>query len=818
MSSPPLQVIALISGGKDSFFSLLHCLANEHTVVALANVYPVSLAAAQTDDSGDQGQDANSYMYQTVGHTLIPLYASALGIQVYRQQIAGSAVDMQKEYSAPGVGETASTISKTKEAPATQTQASAGMMTAEDETESLLPLLRRVMAAHPHANALSAGAILSTYQRTRIESIALRLGLVPLAYLWQYPCLPTPMPSPAGLLRDMAAVGLDARIIKVASGGLDDRFLWENVCEETVGKRMEKAVGRFGGSVLGEGGEYETLVVSGPRGVWKGEVVVESEERIVRWGEGGAYWLEFKEGRVEKRAEVSVDDSKEWSQRLKKPSLWDARFEMLLDEVNSVELEEMAAEAQEAELEQLVDGSWTCTDGVSDDMVDHWRDTTRSDLQSGGWLEYKMCAEETKLSMNRGSWRASRCIVRGNHSLSISNMTCLNTKGGIEDQMAQILSDLRNILIANGRSAGDIVFATVLLRSMSDFSKINLIYGQLFTAPIPPARVTVSSGETLPPGVDVMLSVVVDLGLREERQGLHVQSRSYWAPANIGPYSQAISCKHSKDGTLSLVHIAGQIPLVPASMEVLQTKPDDNRTTRSFERQSVLALQHLWRIGLELQVNWWSAAVAFFVADADVEEKALITWCCWKRMHQPPVLDVQDDDGSSDGPDIWDRRYNGLMSSGLEEKTAHSLPEFSRLKSNTLHRGTSVPAFFAVQVEELPRGCDVEWQSLGIAHQSVVHLRWCSMSHFLRSRRLRIESQDLQITHMQIPLSYLIETSVELCSKFVTRHNAKNNNSSHITLYTSAPASFCQIEAQIIPCKRIWGSHGVELIAGLVVQ
>jgi len=40
-----LNVIALISGGKDSFFSILHCLKNGHKVVALGNLYPAPASA-----------------------------------------------------------------------------------------------------------------------------------------------------------------------------------------------------------------------------------------------------------------------------------------------------------------------------------------------------------------------------------------------------------------------------------------------------------------------------------------------------------------------------------------------------------------------------------------------------------------------------------------------------------------------------------------------------------------------------------------------------------------------------------------------------
>lgn len=66
-----------------------------------------------------------------------------------------------------------------------------------------------------------------------------------------------------GLLEDMAAVGLDARIVKVACGGLEEDLLWGSLKDEAFRKKLEICVAKFGGSVLGEGGEYETLVVDG---------------------------------------------------------------------------------------------------------------------------------------------------------------------------------------------------------------------------------------------------------------------------------------------------------------------------------------------------------------------------------------------------------------------------------------------------------------------------------------------------------------------------------------------------------------------------
>ena len=46
-----------------------------------------------TDDELD------SYMYQTVGHNAIDLYAQAIGLPLYRGIIQGSSVDQGKVYS-----------------------------------------------------------------------------------------------------------------------------------------------------------------------------------------------------------------------------------------------------------------------------------------------------------------------------------------------------------------------------------------------------------------------------------------------------------------------------------------------------------------------------------------------------------------------------------------------------------------------------------------------------------------------------------------------------------------------------------------------
>ena len=271
--SDSLKVIGLISGGKDSFYSLLHCMRNGHQIVALGNLYPP--APKQQVGCDDVEEDLNSFMYQTVGHTVIPYYETLTGIPLYRQEILGRALQTAVSYAGPSQDD--------------------GHMLQEDETESLTVLLKRIMQEHPEANAVCSGAILSTYQRTRIESVALRLGLVPLAYLWQYTL--TRPESQSALLMDMYHAGLDARIVKVASGGLDERHLWTRVSDPRGVAALTSRMRKFGsdgdGSVIGEGGEYETITVGGPSSLFRGRIEVDLKDLTTVSEGGGTKWLKI---------------------------------------------------------------------------------------------------------------------------------------------------------------------------------------------------------------------------------------------------------------------------------------------------------------------------------------------------------------------------------------------------------------------------------------------------------------------------------------------------------------------------------------------
>ncbi|KAL8738379.1 MAG: hypothetical protein Q9181_000801 [Wetmoreana brouardii] len=764
-----LNVIGFISGGKDSFFSLLHCLANGHKIVALANLAPPSHARGDID--------LNSLMYQTVGYGLMPLYEDVLSVPLYRQEIRGTAVNQAKEYHAPRI-----------ELPR---DIAPPYVSTEDETESMVALLQCIKMDYPEANAVCSGAILSTYQRTRIESVAVRMQMVSLAYLWQYPELPTPTPRKEGLLEDMAAVGLDARVVKVASGGLDEDLLLDNVCAEATREKLVKAMKRFGGSVLGEGGEFETFVVDGPQFFSKGALDIKKRDGKVIRGDGGEACMTFAGGGI-KYKRMGHDKDTQWLVKLRTPDLLDAAFQRLLKVLDK-------------EIWPLPESH-----------------TRLPVIQS----------RSVQLDMTVPSH-----ISVGNKTVKISNLSALPDQNTAEVQMQTISHTLKCILEQKvHRSIYDVVFTTILLRSMDDFQAVNGVYGELFSArPNPPARVTVACGDNLPDGANVMISVIVSMEPIARRQHLHVQSMSYWAPANIGPYSQAVAVPLTIDNDAAIVYIAGQIPLIPASMEIatrIQGNEDPTPASKlaDFRLQTTLALQHLWRIGQGMNVTWLVGAIAFIVSGGDdVRHKAAITALTWQTIH------IQgNDNGFTEDPadthdasfDVWEQQRNGnqTLATGYREKM---LPDFSRLSVITADNAEAqmtypvVPPFFAIEVSQLPRGSEIEWQALGLAQVSVkvldtiredgISVAACSIT----SNKRIFGFISIEHVETDMDISTRIARALIMLQKRCNMPNVRRGNR---TIYTALAIDMEEIPAQLIPCQSVWSANGEALAAAIVAE
>lgn len=212
-----MKVVGLVSGGKDSYYAMMRCIDYGHEIVALANLLPL-------DDAVDE---LDSYMYQTIGHQIVVSYAECGGLPLFRRRIRGSTRHHDLSYK----------------------------VTPGDEVEDLFILLNEVKRQVPSVAAVSSGAIASDYQRLRVESVCVRLGLVSLAYLWKQ--------DQTFLLEEMIRRGIKAITIKVAAMGLHpSKHLGKELSDLQAHLLQMKEL--YGLNVCGEGGEYETLTLDCP--------------------------------------------------------------------------------------------------------------------------------------------------------------------------------------------------------------------------------------------------------------------------------------------------------------------------------------------------------------------------------------------------------------------------------------------------------------------------------------------------------------------------------------------------------------------------
>ncbi|KAG1872754.1 Endoribonuclease L-PSP/chorismate mutase-like protein [Suillus tomentosus] len=138
----------------------------------------------------------------------------------------------------------------------------------------------------------------------------------------------------------------------------------------------------------------------------------------------------------------------------------------------------------------------------------------------------------------------------------------------------------KGILQSHDLRIEDVANITLLLPSLAPkiFAAANKAYAEFFGVS-PPSRACV--GVDLPEGVGVILECVARKD--NTRRALHVQSLSYWAPANIGPYSQAVTVE-----PYVFVFVSGQIGLLPASL----TLPSPS----SLALETALVFQHTDRV------------------------------------------------------------------------------------------------------------------------------------------------------------------------------------------------------------------------------
>jgi diphthine-ammonia ligase len=245
-----MDFVALISGGKDSCFNIWKCIQYGHKLKCLANL--------QSPMDDQENEEVNSFMYQSTGSSVIPAYADCLGVPLIRRTIEGKAVSQSLSYESQVEG---------------------------DEVEDLFLLLKEVIQRFPTIKGVSCGAIVSNYQRTRVENICQRLGLTCLSYLWQR--------DRKELFHEIVHEKIDAILVKVAGAGLEpDKHLGKTLAN--LLPVIDRLHNKYGLDYCGEGGEYESLVLDTPIFLKKIEIleklIIYDEEdpsvgmlKIVKW-------------------------------------------------------------------------------------------------------------------------------------------------------------------------------------------------------------------------------------------------------------------------------------------------------------------------------------------------------------------------------------------------------------------------------------------------------------------------------------------------------------------------------------------------------
>lgn len=502
-----MRFVALVSGGKDSIYSILECIRNGHQLIACVHL-------GRPDAIQEE-----SYMYQTAASEVVrTLVEDCLGVPLLLYKRLGTSVNTSLVYD--GTEQPHPTM---------------------DEVEDLYVALQTAQELFNNTiEAVCSGAILSTYQRVRIENVCSRLGLTSLSYLWRL------LPQKE-LLQQMLQDQIEAVLVRVACPpGLIPqrhlnkslRYLWETGLLEQLHQKYQF-------HVCGEGGEYESLVLDSP--LHQKKLVLDLVE--IDQAEDGVGDLKILQCHAEPKTENDV------------PILWNP-FQGFED--------------------------------YSKGNVTYGTSTTSSDSVTIPTTPLvQKCSAVTLLHIPSVKYGTGGLFHVNEIMASVAAVQDNATEAVLAVQEAkEVLTILQKTLEIHGSSAKDVLFVHLYLSEISHFANINNHYQEFFGTILPPSRSCVAVGKgVLPGGRRVLLDCLVQPGSGEYmrisndvpsttnpyasaahatktsklRQVLHVQSISHWAPVCVGPYSQVNTLRSG------LHFFAGQIGLIPATMQLHPT-------------------------------------------------------------------------------------------------------------------------------------------------------------------------------------------------------------------------------------------------------
>ena len=133
----------------------------------------------------------------------------------------------------------------------------------DDDMNSLRQLLQGL-----DVDGIVTGAVWSDYQWERINGVCAELGLMVLSPLWRK--------DQDMLLDELIDSGISAMIIGTYADGLSEKWLGRMLDREAADE-LRKVREKHGISVIGEGGEYESLTINSQ--LQKSPLVIDSSEK-----------------------------------------------------------------------------------------------------------------------------------------------------------------------------------------------------------------------------------------------------------------------------------------------------------------------------------------------------------------------------------------------------------------------------------------------------------------------------------------------------------------------------------------------------------
>ena len=378
--------------------------------------------------------------------------------------------------------------------------------------EDLRALLAYAKRRTPDLGGVCCGALLSDYQRLRVESVASSLGLTSLAPLWRL--------NQLAYMHDVVReAGMKAVLVKVAALGLRPADHLGSSLSDMLPLLTRLHV-KHGCHAAGEGGEYETLVLDCPA-FTRGRLVLDATRMSTAGGDVGHLHVE------------------EWHVELKPGG--DAIPAVEIIHVDDVDADSVAVMATPA-------------------------------VPSSAYAELAADSEQVHVAVCKGS-RGNGCTATLSARATCTRPDAAGTAFALKAALTAIADALGRLgSVHSAVTWSDVAFVHLYLPDMDHFAAANAAYVAIVPLHAPPSRACVAhaGGSSVIVDATVFVPDAASCTQRHSRRVMHVQSISGWAPACIGPYAQAV-CIGDR-----LLFVAGQLGLVPSTMALPSRADQDD--------------------------------------------------------------------------------------------------------------------------------------------------------------------------------------------------------------------------------------------------